>query len=54
MHGLQNQIEMDVKILCKGPSQQTESSSLWVCNLIADKGNPDERNIRTGLIDWIG
>jgi hypothetical protein len=29
-------------------------SSLGVRNLIADMGDPDRRNIQTGLADWIG
>jgi hypothetical protein len=31
-----------------------DRSSLPVGNLIADKGNPDERNVQTGLADRIG
>jgi hypothetical protein len=28
--------------------------SLWIRNLIAGEGDPDRRNIQTGLADWIG
>jgi hypothetical protein len=29
-------------------------SVLWVGNLIADEGDPDARNVQTGLADRIG
>jgi hypothetical protein len=32
----------------------TYYQSLLVANLITDKGDPDGRNVQTGLTDWIG
>jgi hypothetical protein len=29
-------------------------SALWVGNHIADKEDPDGRNVQTGSADWIG
>jgi hypothetical protein len=36
-----------------GESVTSYRSSLLVRNLIADEGDPDRRNVQTGLADWI-